>query len=377
MRKATAKSSWRSAPPLLPLFALPLFLCAFAAPRAEAAAQAAQVRVAVDAAFDIARAPLCLAIKKGWFEAEKIEVTIIESRGSGSRLSAVAGARADIAWATAAEILSERARAMKLKIVGALGDLHPACVFFLADTGISSPGDLAGKRIAVRPLSIETVLLPLMAEKSGIRIEDLILVPLDPAAAIAALASGSVQAMLGSLEELAILERAFAPASLGHILWAVHGFDIYGECYVARDAAVTGNSAKSLAAFLGVIYKAWEYSLSNPEEAAAAAAELLLVEPEIVSQGLARWVELYATDAYRTLGIGSIDRARIAETMHATATLLGSAITFRTEDAYNGALLPSPPVRMKEKEPEAAAPTGPATVPAALAPAGPPAQPAP
>ena len=89
-------------------------------------------------------------------------------------------------------------------------------------------------------------------------------------------------------------------------------------------------------------------------------------------------MELYATDAYRTLGIGSIDRERMAETMHAAATLLGSVITFRTEDAYNTALLPSPPVKMKEKEPEAAAPTGPvATASAALAPAVPPAQPAP
>jgi NitT/TauT family transport system substrate-binding protein len=93
--------------------------------------------------------PYYIAIEKGWFKEEGLDVNIIIGKGSGYSVQVVDAGKAQIGIADAPVPIEGRAKGAKVKLIGIIFDKHPNCMFFWKDSGIKKPQDIKGKTVAV------------------------------------------------------------------------------------------------------------------------------------------------------------------------------------------------------------------------------------
>ncbi|OHD74156.1 MAG: hypothetical protein A2177_00645 [Spirochaetes bacterium RBG_13_68_11] len=316
------------------------------APAADVASPLVPFVLALDGPVAAAHAPYLHAIASGAFSTAGLAVSIQYPEGRGAALGVLVSGGADACIADAVSILAARAGGAKITIVASIGDLHPACVVSRAESAITTPVSLAGRRVAVGPLDADRLLFPLFLAGAGLRADDVTTVPLDDAGREAALAAGTVDAVLDRLESVR--------PGIAILPWAEHGFTLYGPCLAVRDETLRTRPTM-VRAFLKQTLTTWEACLQEPAAAARSAAASGLVTPEAAEAWLAAARYRFDTETYRKKGLGWIDRSRMAATLEAVRGTVGQPVTFAAADAFSTAYLPVPAVLRKIDEP--AAPT--------------------
>ena len=96
-------------------------------------------------------APLYLAVKNGYFEAEGLEVTPTVLKNGSEAISRLQSGGVDIAWASYPSVITVAKQGVKLRIVvdGYATKQHLFSVMALPKSTIKKPSDLAGKKVAV------------------------------------------------------------------------------------------------------------------------------------------------------------------------------------------------------------------------------------
>ena len=250
--------------------AIALLACiAGSAPIVPAASPAA-FTLALDGPVAAAHAPYLHAIASGAYAAAGLAVSIRYPEGQGGALGTLVSGGADACIADAVSILAARAGGAKITIVASIGDLHPACVVSRAESAITTPASLAGRRVAVGPLDADRLLFPLFLAGAGLRADDVTTVPLDDAGREAALAAGTVDAVLDRLGS--------GRPGIAILPWAAHGFALYGPCLAVRDETLRTRPT-TVRAFLKQTLATWEACLQEPAAAAQSAAASGLVTP--------------------------------------------------------------------------------------------------
>jgi NitT/TauT family transport system substrate-binding protein len=314
-----------------------LALLAGAAAIAPAAAPTA-FTFALDGPVSAAHAPYLHAIASGAFASAGLAVSIRYPEGRGAALGILVSGGADACVADAVAILAARTSGAKITIVASIGDLHPACVVSRAEAAITAPAGLAGRKVAVGPLDADRLLFPLFLAGAGLRVEDVTTVPLDKAGREAALAAGTVDAVLDRVEN----DRP----GIAILPWAAHGFTLYGPCLAVRDETLRTRPS-TVRAFLKQILKTWEACLREPATAAQSASTSGLVTREAAEAWLVASRYRFDTETYRKKGLGWIDRSRMAATLEAVRGTLGRPMAFAAADAFSTAYLPVPAILRK------------------------------
>ena len=88
---------------------------------------------------------------RGFYAAEGIDLTINEGRGSANTVQVVAAGSDTFGLADSSSVISTAARGADVKSVMSLLNSTGFSVVSLAETGIRTPKDLEGKRLAVSP----------------------------------------------------------------------------------------------------------------------------------------------------------------------------------------------------------------------------------
>ena len=309
------------------------------------AAAPAAFSLALDGPVGGSHAAFLRAIASGAFTSVGLAVSIRYPEGSGAALEALLAKAVDACVADAAAIIAARAGGVKLTIVASVGDLHPAAIVSPAGSAIKSPDGLVGKRVAVDPLGPERLLFPSYLAGAGLRLEDVVLVPLDRPGRDAALAAGTVDAALGRIDG--------GRPGYATLPWADHGFTLYGPCLAVRDETLRAKGA-AVRSFLKAILKSWEACLEDPAASAVRAASTGLVTAAAVEEWLAADRYRFDTETYRKKGLGWIDKARMSATLEAVRAMLGQPVSFGSADAFTTAYLPVPAILRKTE----GAPTG-------------------
>lgn len=321
-------------------FALLAIIAGSVAPAA--AAGPATFTFALDGPTAAEHSPYLVASASKAFAPMGLDVAIQYPEGSGAALDALISGNADACVADALAVLAARAGGAKVTIVASIGDLHPGCVASREESAVTSPGSLAGKRIALGPLDADRLLLPLFLAGAGLRSEDVTVVPLDDAGRAAALAAGTVDAVLDRVES--------ARAGIAILPWAAHGFALYGPCLAVRDEMLRTRPA-IVKGFLKAILMAWEACLKEPATAAQSAAASGLMTRDAAEAWLKAASYRFDTETYRKKGLGWIDGSRMAATLDALKGMLGRPVTFASADAFSNAFLPVPAVLRKSEDP--------------------------
>lgn len=282
-----------------------------------------------------------VALEKGWFEENGLDVNIIIGQGSGYTVQALDTGKADIGIADAPVAVSGRTKGAEVTIVGILFDQHPNSMFFWKDSGITEPQDIVGKTVAVPAGDGHMVMWPAWAKQIGVDPDSVDFVNIEPSAKIATLASRQADVVFELYTSMPFYKNSMPPEEVGNILWSDYGFDVYAHSIVGRDAFIEENP-EAVQAFLDAAYRGWQFALENPREAIEILNQYHPINVDDYTQNLETAATFFQTDRYRDMGIGYIDPDRIQATIDVVDEYLGAEVTFSADEMYDDSMMPDP-----------------------------------
>jgi len=207
--------------------------------------------------------PIYLAMKKGYYKEENIDLTVLRGSGSADSAKKVDLGQADVGISDAPTVLTAISKGANLKMVAVVYDKAGNNVFFKKSANIKSPKDLAGKKIAVPPADSHRVLWPAFAATQGIDPNSVTMVNVKPEGKQAIVAAGEVDASFDLYTSYAIWEKVLGKGEVGHLLWADYGLPIYGHTYFVNNDLIKKNP-KLIERFLRATHKGWRDAKANP-----------------------------------------------------------------------------------------------------------------
>jgi len=275
-----------------------------------------------------------VALDKGYFADEGLEVTLENSKGSGDSIAKVDTGAADAGLADAAVIIASKARGTTVKVVGMVFDKTPMNVFSSKDNPISSPKDLEGKTIGAPAGDSQRQMWPAFAKANGVDENSVTWVNIEPTAKIAALAEKRVDSVADYTTGLPLYEKPMGEGNVVMMPWADHGFDMYSMSIMASEKTMT-ERPEVLKKFLKAAYMGWRDVMADPDEAMAIFKKRV---PEIdeaaIAANMKMGLELMKTDNYRNNGIGWMEEEKMCNSVDLVNTYMGLPKTVECADVY-------------------------------------------
>ena len=278
---------------------------------------ATPVKFSLDWKFEGPAAPYFVALDKGYYAAEGLEVTIDTGQGSLEAIPRVASGTYQIGFADINSLIKFRDKNPDLPIKGILMtyDKPPFAIVTLADHGIRAPKDLEGKKLgAPAPDGAFAQWKAFVKENdidaSKVTIENVGFPVREPM-----LADGQVDAITGfSFSSFLNLKSKGVPEDeIIVLLMADHGLELYGNTIIVNPQFAADNP-EAVKGFVRATIKGWRDTVADP----AAAIEHLLQRADVARQE----VELerlemclrdnVLTDYVKANGFGGVDPDRLA-----------------------------------------------------------------
>ena len=223
--------------------------------------------------------PFYYGKEKGIYAAEGIDLTINEGRGSANTVQVVAAGSDTFGLADSSSVIATAAKGADIKSVMSLLNSTGFAVVSLAETGIRTPKDLEGKRLAVSPGDPLGQLFQALAAANKLDMSKISLVQVDPAAKVVAVLEKRADALLGGADDqfFLIKQRGLKPAALRY---ADNGANIVGMTIVTRTELIK-TKPDLVRRFVRATARSWEEAKKNPGAAVDAA---LKVKPDLNRQ---------------------------------------------------------------------------------------------
>jgi NitT/TauT family transport system substrate-binding protein len=262
--------------------------------------------------------PIYLAMKKGYYKQENIDLTVLRGSGSADSAKKIDLGQADVGISDAPTVLTAISKGANLKMVAVVYDKAGNNVFFRKSANIKSPKDLVGKKIAVPPADSHRVLWPAFAALHGIEPNAVTLVNVKPEGKHAIVAANEVDGSFDLYTSYAIWEKVLGKGDVGHLLWADFGLPIYGHTYFVNNETIKKNP-QLIERFLRATHKGWRDAKADPKASIDAMVEqvagldgatLLATMPQIL--------DLCVTERSAKHGMGWIEPELMQKTMDIT-----------------------------------------------------------
>ena len=262
--------------------------------------------------------PIYLAMKKGYYKEENIELTVLRGSGSADSAKKIDLGQADVGISDAPTVLTAISKGANLKMVAVVYDKAGNNVFFKKSANIKSPKDLVGKKIAVPPADSHRVLWPAFATINKLDPNAVTLVNVKPEGKQAIVAAGEVDASFDLYTSYAIWEKVLGKGNVGHLLWADYGLPIYGHTYFVNTELEQKNP-KLIERFLRATHKGWRDAQANPAEAIdAMVAAVPGLDRDALFNTTPQIMDLCITERSRQHGIGWIEEPLMQRTIDVT-----------------------------------------------------------
>ncbi|WP_353185809.1 ABC transporter substrate-binding protein [Bosea sp. (in: a-proteobacteria)] len=209
-----------------------------------------------------------LAKQMGLYQKAGIDLTIEEGKGSGTTAQMVATGQSDLGFADAPAAMQLRTKGAPVKIIAPVLQTNGFAIIALEDSGIASPKDLVGKKVAVQPGTAQTTLLDAILASNRIDKSKLDIINIDPGAFVGALLEKKVDAILGGADfhSIQIRERGF---KVRDIFYRDVGVPTVGLSIIARDDRIKADAAL-YRKFVEASLQGWDAARKNPDAAADA-----------------------------------------------------------------------------------------------------------
>jgi NitT/TauT family transport system substrate-binding protein len=279
------------------VLAIAVALAAGAAPVSEAQKKMDKVTLRLNWFAYGEHAPFAYGLKKGIYESEGIDLTILEGNGSGPVVQAIGAGNDRFGYADAYAMAGLVAKGMPVKMIADFVQTSPLSIIYFADKGIKTPKDLEGRKVSFTAgdsihQAFQALLKVNDVDKSKVQE-----VYFDPRGKMTAVLTGQVDAMggyyttqTGQLEEQSkqkvgyfrYVDFGVNALSQGLLIHTRHLGDRDLNCRMVRASS-----------------RAWTEAAHHPEEAAKLLVEMFPKAGKL-EMNLAQWkdtIELMHTPA--------------------------------------------------------------------------------
>jgi NitT/TauT family transport system substrate-binding protein len=292
-------------------------------------------------------APWYVAVAKGYYKQEGLNVTIIPAKGTADSIRALDSGIVDLGFIDVPSLVAAGAETTSIRIVAVNYQQPPYSVFSL-DPGanINRPQDMVGKEFSAGNASFIPRIHQAFMKQNGLDPATLKIVSIEPGALVAALAARKIQSIgLFAMSETAI-RRAVKDAEVRHMLLADHGLDIYANGIGAKEDFLQKNP-DLVRRFVRASLRGWKDALANPEEAATLQVQTVkALNPQIIAEELQVVRRLAVVPDTQKNGLGHVDRDKFRRTVEfVNANFEVAGRRFTPEELYRPDYLPQEPIR--------------------------------
>ena len=206
--------------------------------------------------------PFWLAIDSGFYKEQGLDVNYVEGKGSSYAIQAVGAEKADVGVSDLGTASFGISRKTPIKAIFSFLQTGPQAAVSHRETGIKTPKDLEGKRIAFGPADSGWILFPAFARANGIDMSKIIQVSAGPAALPALLLAKKVDAILTYVTS--VPELSSQGADLTSLRYADYKVSLLGGGLIAHEKTVKSRGAM-LRKFVRATMKGFERALEDPE----------------------------------------------------------------------------------------------------------------
>jgi NitT/TauT family transport system substrate-binding protein len=292
------------------------------------------------------------AQEKGYFAAEKLDVTIDQGEGSAATITRVMSGAYDAGFGDANAVIQSAAQkpGEAPVMVYMIYSKAPFALLTKAESPIKSFKDLGGKKLGTPPGGASFKLLPLMAKKNGIDYASIDVLNVAPNLQEQMLLTGQVDtiAIFTATSYMNLVALKLDPdKDFRWIYYADSGVDLYsnGVMVSARLAKEKPEAVKGL---VRAINRALQEVMANPD----AAIDLLAAKEPLIKKDIEKQRLLYVyktlidTPEARELGIGDVSDARMADAITTIAESYELASVPKVAQVFDRAFLPPKVDRM-------------------------------
>jgi NitT/TauT family transport system substrate-binding protein len=304
------------------------------------------IRFTLDRRIDGPAAPFFLAIDKGYFQAEGLNVTIDAADGSPESLNRLATGDYDMGVADISGLIKLRDGnpGTPIKAAFIVFDKPPYAVIARKSRGIAAPKDLEGKRLGAPATDASFAQWPIFTKLTGIdpakvKIEKVGLPVREPM-----LADGEVDAITGCSfgPYIDLKARGVPPDDLVLLLMADYGVELYGDAIMV-GTSFAAEKPEAVRAFLRAYLKALKDTVRDQ----AGAVDAVLrrndtadkaVELERLRMAIA---DNILTPAVKAGGYGGIEPERFGTALDQIALTYRFKAKEKAAEAFDPSFLPA------------------------------------
>ena len=328
---------------------LAILVAAFILPAAHvpgAIAQERDVKFVLDFISLGRHAPWYVALGKGYFKEEGLNVTILPSKGTADAIRNVVTGGAELGFIDIPSLVAAGSAAGPIKIVAANYQKPPYCIFSL-DPGANI--DTAKKLVNLELGSSSASFLPriwaAVMEMNGVDSKTMKVVNIDAPARVPMLAARKVPSIdLFIMSEPAI-KRAVPDAKPVCLFAGDLGLDIYANSIGVREDYLKANP-DVVKKFVRAALRGWKDTFDNPQEAAKIQLQYVkALDPQIIVEEIEILKRVAITPDVQKNGLGSMTLERMKNTVdfiNKNIDVPGERLT--AEQIYAPGFLPEKPI---------------------------------
>jgi NitT/TauT family transport system substrate-binding protein len=324
-------------------FAAPLLLATLAG--AVSAQAGTPIHLTLDRKIDGTVAPFFVAIDKGYFKDEGLDVTIdVAAGGSAEIFDRLASAKSDMAVSDLNLLIKFRdAGGMPIKAVFTLFDKPPYAIIARKSRGVAAPHDLQGKKLGAPAADPTFAIWPIFASVAGIDSAEVAVEQLGSPVCQPMLAAGEIDAITGLsfTSSVDLKANGVPPDDLAVLPMADYGVALYGGAIMVSPGFAT-QKPDAVRALLRAYVRALKDSVRDPAGAVDAALRRNAnlnkdVELERLRMAIR---DNIVTPAVKANGFGGIDPGRFAVAIEQIALTYHFKAKDKAAAAFDASYLP-------------------------------------
>jgi NitT/TauT family transport system substrate-binding protein len=303
------------------------------------------VKFALDWKFEGPSAPYFVAIDKGYYKAEGLDVTIDSGPGSVAGIARVAAGTYPIGFFDINSLVKFRDQNpdKAVKAVMMVYDRPPFSVVTVKRTGIAKPKDLEGKVLGAPAADGAFAQWKAFVKENGIddskvKIENVGFPVREPM-----LADGKVDAITGFSfsSYFNLMQKGIKPEDITVLLMADHGLVLYGNAIMVNPDYAKANP-KVVAGFVRATIRGVIDTAKDPESAIKSVMKRNetgdeKIELERLKMSLR---DNFVTPWVKANGVGDVDMARLAKSIDQIAVTYEFKNRPKPEDIFTSEYLP-------------------------------------
>ncbi|TXL71958.1 ABC transporter substrate-binding protein [Vineibacter terrae] len=309
------------------------------------------IKFTLDWVFQGPTSPFLVALEKGYYKAEGLDVTMDPGQGSAGAVQRVATGAYQVGFADVNSLIEYNAKNPGKEILCVfMGyDFPPFGVYALKKSGIKGPKDLTGKKLGAPVFDASFRLFPAFAKKNGIGKTDHI--NLTPQLREQSLVQGTVDFISGHYfsSVLDLEARGVKLEDLVVMRYVDYGMDVYGNGIIVSPEMLS--NPKAVTGFLRATVKAWKEVIADPKLGIAAARKRdPLIDEALETRRLALSLDTNILTPYvKANGMGDVDPARFARAVVDVAEAFGLPAAPDPAKVFTNKFLPPQADRMVAK----------------------------